>query len=86
VPCFALPWFRRLLVLAAMEAGYCNRKKTDDICEGICDAEVRPRFRSVPFSPARSAGATLCRALPERFLFLAVLSHFGWAKAACYKL
>jgi hypothetical protein len=57
-----------------MEAGYCNRKKTDVICEGICDAEVRPRSRSVPFTPARSAGAALFRALPERFLFLAVLA------------
>ena len=40
-----------------MEAGYCNRKKTDGICEGVCDSEVRPRSglalhpdRSVPFS------------------------------------
>jgi hypothetical protein len=24
-----------------MEAGYCNRKKTD-ICEGVCDNEVSP--------------------------------------------
>jgi hypothetical protein len=42
---------------SSMEAGYCNRKKTDGICEGVCDSEVRPRSapalhpdRSVPFS------------------------------------
>ncbi|CAL4968485.1 unnamed protein product [Urochloa decumbens] len=30
-----------------MEAGYCNRKKTD-ICEGVCDNEVSPPLRSRP--------------------------------------
>jgi hypothetical protein len=29
-------------LLGAMEAGYCNRKKTDGICDGVCDSEVRP--------------------------------------------
>jgi beta-1,4-mannosyl-glycoprotein beta-1,4-N-acetylglucosaminyltransferase len=29
-----------------MEAGYCNRKKTDGICESVCDSEVRHRSGS----------------------------------------
>jgi hypothetical protein len=49
---------RGLAFLAAMEAAgyYSNCKKTDGICEGICDGEVSTSTQICPFPAPRRVG------------------------------
>jgi hypothetical protein len=57
-------------LLGAMEAGYCNRKKTDGICDGVCDSEVRPPGGGACIFPfhARCLNAFFFRSTRSRLL------------------